>query len=351
VEAQDPEILEITSFQWLSHCHGHADGQADDEPLRSAARAIKDDLEQIPGVDFGARAGFQDPELQVEFDPPALAARGLTAADLAEALRLWFRDVFAGKINTRSGEWLVRVSGTTTDPEAWPVSICNRQAQPTPHSVGRRCPSAAGSPGSVATGRHGRSTGGDAVDQQNQLYQHPGISGTEFAITSTARIRSGRSDLKLLLTDDQTIPTARRLASCKATPPVGLLLVLGTCWLFLALTHLYHQVALGVVFSLTGAFMPAGCGRINAERFRVLLASSVLVCWWTMRWSSSKPPTFAWSGALAALDAVLDALREVGLPVFAAVSTTDCCLSCRLMLCRGIVGKFMFVIPFCRYGG
>ena len=48
---------------------------------------------------------------------------------------------------------------------------------------------------------------------------------------------------------------------------------------------------------------------------------------------------------MAALDAVLDALREVGLPVFAAVTTTIAAFL-PLMLLPGIVGKFMFIIPF-----
>ena len=97
IEAEDPEILEITSSNGFPTAMVMLTGQADDEHLRSATRIIRDDLEQIPGVDAVLALGFQDPELLVEFDPPALAARGLTAIDLAEALRLWLRDVFAGK--------------------------------------------------------------------------------------------------------------------------------------------------------------------------------------------------------------------------------------------------------------
>ena len=132
VEALDPEILEITSSNGFPTAMVVLTGQADDETLRSTARTVKEDLEQIPGVDQVLALGFQDPELLVEFSPPALAARGLTAADLAEALRLWFRDVFAGKIKTGGGEWLVRVNGTTADPELLADFTCNRRARPTP---------------------------------------------------------------------------------------------------------------------------------------------------------------------------------------------------------------------------
>jgi multidrug efflux pump subunit AcrB len=208
VEAQDPEILEITSSNGFPTAMVMLTGQADDEPLRSAARAIKDDLEQIPGVDSVLALGFQDPELQVEFDPPALAARGLTAADLAEALRLWFRDVFAGKINTHNGEWLVRVSGTTTDPEA----LAGFYLQP-PGATDARTPLDA-----VARVRRGRQ---DPL-QLAAMHGQPGVmlSISKISYTNTlelvGRIRDyldrkntvlAGSGLKLLLTDDQTIPT------------------------------------------------------------------------------------------------------------------------------------------------
>ena len=46
-----------------------------------------------------------------------------------------------------------------------------------------------------------------------------------------------------------------------------------------------------------------------------------------------------------ALDAALDSIKEVGKPVTSAVSTTMAAFL-PLMLLPGIVGKFMFVIPF-----
>ena len=82
-ETLDPEILEITTSNGFPTAMVVLTGQADDEPLRAAARTVKEDLEQIPGSIRSWRWGFQDPELLVEFSPPALAARGLTAADLA----------------------------------------------------------------------------------------------------------------------------------------------------------------------------------------------------------------------------------------------------------------------------
>jgi multidrug efflux pump subunit AcrB len=95
-------------------------GQAADELLRSRSRQFKDDIERMAGVDQVIATGLRDPELQVEFDPVALANRGLTAADVADSVNAWFRDTFAGKVET-AGErgrtaWLVRVVGQSADP-------------------------------------------------------------------------------------------------------------------------------------------------------------------------------------------------------------------------------------------
>ncbi|MFY8135299.1 MAG: efflux RND transporter permease subunit, partial [Aquimonas sp.] len=74
-------------------------------------------IERISGVDRVLALGFRDPELRVEFDPQALAARGVNAVQLADALRGWFRDVFAGKQDASDAEWLVRVAGAVPDVE------------------------------------------------------------------------------------------------------------------------------------------------------------------------------------------------------------------------------------------
>ncbi len=345
VETQDPEIIEITTSNGFPTAMVMLTGQADDEHLRSATRVIKDDLERIPGVDAVLALGFQDPELQVEFDPPALAARGLTALDLAEALRLWFRDVFAGKIKTGGGEWLVRVSGTTADPEL----LADFYLQPS-SAADARIPLDA-----VAQVRRGR----DDALQLAAMNGQPGVmlSITKIGYTNTlelvGRIRDyierknavlAGSGLKLTLTDDQTVPTRQALRVMQNNAAIGLLLVLGVCWLFLG-SRIATMVALGVVFSVTGAFMllDATGSTLNVSVLLgivivlgMLVDDAVVIV---------EATYFRMERGMAALDAVLDALHEVGLPVLAAVSTTIAAFL-PLMLLPGIVGKFMFVIPF-----
>ncbi len=345
VEALDPEILEITTSNGFPTAMVVLTGQADDEPLRSTARTVKEDLEQIPGVDQVLALGFQEPELLVEFNPPALAARGLTATDLAEALRLWFRDVFAGKVKTGGGEWLVRVSGTTADPEL----LADFYLQP-PGAADARVPLDA-----VARIRRGR----DDPLQLASMAGQPGVmlSVSKIGYTNTldlvGRVRDyidrknavlAGSGLKLVMADDQTVATRQALGIMQNNAAIGLLMVLGVCWLFLG-ARIATIVALGVVFSVTGAFvfLDAVGSTLNVSvLLGIVIVLGMLVDDAVVLVEAMY---FRMERGMQALDAALDSIREVGWPVLAAVSTTIAAFL-PLMLLPGIVGKFMFVIPF-----
>ena len=345
VEALDPTILEITSSNGFPTAMVVLSGQADDEPLRSTARMVKEDLEQISGVDRVEALGFQDPELQVEFNPQSLAARGLTAADLAEALRLWFRDVFAGKIETDGGEWLVRVGGTTADPE----QLASFYLQP-PSAASVRVPLDA-----VAKIRRGHDDPRQLASMQGQ----PGVmlSVSKISYTNTlelvGRIRDYierknavlvGSGLKLVLADDQTVATREALGVMQSNAAIGLLLVLAVCWLFLG-SRIAVMVALGVVFAVAGTFalLDAVGSTLNVS----VLLGIVIVLGMLVDDAIVLVEAiyFRMERGVLALDATLDSIREVGWPVLAAVSTTIAAFL-PLMLLPGLVGKFMFVIPF-----
>ncbi len=344
-ETLDPEIQEITTSNGFPTAMVVLTGQADDEPLRAAARGVKEDLEQIPGVDQVLALGFQDPELLVEFSPPALAARGLTAADLARGLGLWFRDTFAGKVETYGGEWLVRVSGATPDPEL----LAEFHLQP-PGAAGARVPLDA-----VAKVRRGR----DDPRQLASLGGQPGVmlSVNKIGYTNTLELVGRVADyierknavlagsgLKLVLADDQTVATREALGIMQSNAIVGLLLVLVTCWLFLG-SRISALVALGVVFSVMGSFV-----LLDAVGFTLnvsVLLGIVIVLGMLVDDAVVlvEAMYFRMERGMRALDAALASISEVGLPVLAAVATTIAAFL-PLMLLPGIVGKFMFVIPF-----
>jgi multidrug efflux pump subunit AcrB len=61
------------------------------------------------------------------------------------------------------------------------------------------------------------------------------------------------------------VATREALGIMQSNAVVGLLLVLGVCWLFLG-SRISIMVALGVVFSVTGSPLAAVCGRLHAQR-------------------------------------------------------------------------------------
>ncbi|MFN6961170.1 MAG: efflux RND transporter permease subunit, partial [Rhodocyclaceae bacterium] len=99
-EAKEPRVLEITTSNGFPTALVLVTGQAADEVLRSRARQLRDEFERMAGIDQVFATGLRDPELLVEYDAAALAIRGLNGSDVADAAFAWFRDTFAGKLDT-----------------------------------------------------------------------------------------------------------------------------------------------------------------------------------------------------------------------------------------------------------
>jgi multidrug efflux pump subunit AcrB len=146
-----------------------------------------------------------------------------------------------------------------------------------------------------------------------------------------------------MLFDDQTVPTQHAIGVMETNALIGLLVVLGLCWLFLG-SRLALLVSLGIPFSLAGAFailyafdftlsIPVLLGIVIA--LGMLVDDTVVI---------TEAIYYRIARGTDALAATLGAIREVGLPVLAAVSTTIAAFL-PLMLMPGIVGKFMMLVP------
>ena len=347
-EAKDPRVLEITTSNGFPTASVLVTGQAADEILRTRARQAKDDIERMAGVDQVFATGLRDPELQVEFDPVALANRGLTASDVADNVMGWFRDTFAGKVETAGNEehaaWLVRVVGQSADPEEIariPVSSATRR-EPTPLS-------------SVAEVFRARAKAGSLASFQGKPAVILAVTKKSHTNTLDLVDRLGRfiaeqnprfaaEGVELTLLDDQTVPTRAAIATMEMNALQGLALVLAICWLFLG-TRIAILVSLGIPFALAGTFgILASLGyTLNISvLLGVVIALGMLVDDAVVvvetiyyRMQRGEP----------VLEAAVGAMREVFAPVTSSVATTLAAFL-PLMLLPGIVGKFMFVIPF-----
>jgi len=340
---REPQVLEITTSNGFPTATVVLAGQADDEVLRSQARTVKTDLERIAGVDRVFASGLHDPELHVRFDPQRLAARGLTPNDVADAVAGWFRDTSAGTLRAGQAEWLVRLSGQHPDPSSL-ASI---------PVVSPRGSSAL--LGEVATIERAR-------ERAQQLASIDGQPAVSFAVTKKGytntlqlveRMRTyidernpmlGASGLRLVLADDQTVPTREALSVMQTNALQGLALVLLVCWLFLGF-RIGALVAIGIPFSLAGTFAilnALGYTLNVAVLLGVVISLGMLVDDAVVVVESIY---YRLERGQRVLEAAVDAVREVWAPVLTAVVTTMSAFL-PLMLMPGIVGKFMFVIPF-----
>ncbi|MEF8698610.1 MAG: efflux RND transporter permease subunit [Candidatus Accumulibacter sp. UW20] len=344
-EAEDPLVLEITTSNGFPTASLLLIGQADDETLRLNARRLKTDLERMSGVDSVIASGLRDPELLISVNPQALAARGLTSSDLADAVQAWYRDVSGGTLKTGSGAWSVGVKGVVTEPQALATLPLMSSSRP---GVSARLEEVARierarAPAIQYAASDGREAISLAINKKagaNTLQLVDRLRGF-IAQENATLVASG---LQLTLADDQTIATRNAIGVMQTNALYGMLMVLAICWLFLG-GKVGVLVALGIPFSLFGTFaVLAACGyTVNVSvllgaviALGMLVDDAVVIV---------EAIYFRVERGQQALQACLDAIAEVWTPVLASVATTMAAFL-PLMLLPGIVGKFMFVIPF-----
>ena len=344
-EANEPRVLEITTSNGFPTAALVLKGQADDEALRLAARRIKADLERIAGVDQVFALGLRNPELRVVPDVQALAMRGLTAADVADSLQAWWRDTSAGTLRTADGAWSISVQGISSDPNVlanWPVLSSQR-------------PGVSARLQDVARIEQARAKASQyaATEGMPAIY----MSVTKKSGTNTLELvqrlkdyitqqNQGIADkgLSLLLSDDQTIPTKKAIDVMETNALLGAVMVLVVSWLFLG-WKVGALIALGIPFSLLATFALLN-GMDNTINVSVLLGvvialgmlvdDAVVV---------AEAIYYRVQRGQHLVDACVDGVNEVFGPVLASVATTMAAFL-PLMLLPGIMGKFMFVIPF-----
>lgn len=341
-EAEDPYIFEITSSNSFPTALIIISGQADDEVLRRNALAIKEDIERIKGVDGARPAALHKPEIVIEFNPEKLQQYGVSATAIADTIRASFKDTSAGVMQLQSQEWLVRVLGADADPEyiaSLPILTTE---------------------GEVPLGELAQvsRTRADA-EQLVQFDSKPAVmlSITKKNYTNTLKLVERLSDyiaqknrtinaqgVNLFLLDDQTIPTRTAINIMQTNALFGLALVTLVTWVFLG-SRIAFFIGIGIPFTLAGTFwvlnMTGSTLNVSVLLGLVLvlgmLVDDAVVVVEAIYYRIQR--------GTDALQAAQEALVEVFTPVTAAIITTMAAFL-PLMLLPGILGDFMFVIPF-----
>jgi multidrug efflux pump subunit AcrB len=344
-EAKEPRVTEITTSNGFPTAMVLVTGAADDENLRRAAKLLRDDIERMPGVDRVYANGLNDPELRVEFLPQAAAARGVSAADIADSVAAWFRDTFAGRTRVGEDEWLVRLLGQEVDAGYLARLTVAPAANPR-----EKVPLDA-----LATAARTRA-------KPDRLAASNGRPAVLLSVTKKARVNTlelvdrierhlaaenpllAQTGIRAMLMDDRTSVTREAIRVMESNALIGLAVVIGISWLFLG-TRIALLVGLGIPFALAGTF-----GVLHALGHTLnisvllgivialgMLVDDAVVVVEAIYYRIQRGQEY--------LAAAIEALREVFAPVTSAVLTTMAAFL-PLMLLPGIVGKFMFVIPF-----
>ena len=340
-EATDPVFIEITSSNAFPAATLALVGSGDDDSLREQAVLIEKELERRERIDRVDTQGMADPEIRIEFDATQLAALGLSPSDVATTVQTYFQDLAAGELDVAGSSWLVRLKGKSTDAfdlNRFPI-------------LGRD--------GSVRIGDVAGVTRTQA--ERSELVRYQGKPAVLLAVMKAEGANTlelvdevkdyieARNELeavtgtRLVLIDDQTIPTRKALTIMQNNALIGLMLVLVVAWIFLGL-KIAALTAIGIPFILAGTFWVLQ-GMDQTLNVTVLLGvvialgmlvdDAVVVV---------EAIYYRIERGFTGIDSVLDALTETAAPVTAAVLTTVAAFM-PLMLLPGILGKFMMVIP------
>ena len=340
-DATDPMVVEITSSNGFPTAILMLHGSGG-EALRRAGFLVKKELEGLAGVDQVIAAGLDEPELHVDFDPARVAAAGLSPVQVADGVAAWFRNTLAGRVRVQDREWLVRMEGKTPDPEA-----LAQAAVVTPQ------------------GRVALDEIADVVrshERPSQLVSYNGRPSIMLSITKQAgsntlelveRLQAFAGErnpllaaqgVQLVLIDDQTHATRHAIGVMESNAIFGLLAVLAMCWIFLG-SRLALLVGLGVPFALAGTFIAVdliGTTLNLTVLLGVVIALGMLVDDAVV---IVEAIYYRLQRGDEAREAVIGGVAEVGLPVLSSVLTTVAAFL-PLMLLPGILGKFMFIVPF-----
>ncbi len=340
-EALDSIILEITTANAFPAAMIAVTSVGDDENLRIQARNVRKALQQMPGVDRVDPIALDDPELQIRFDTAALEALSLSPGQLADTVRAWFQDLSAGSLNVDQQSWLVRLVGKSSDPARLaelPVAGLNGEVPLSRVASIERARKEAT--------QKVRLQGEPAIllavmkqDKTNIL----DLLAELKAYIAERNERTATSGVELVLVDDQTIPTREAINIMQSNALIGLALVLFVSWIFLGV-RIAILTSVGIPFILAMTFwILASLG----ETLNVTVLLGIVIVLGMLVDDAVvvvESIYYRLQRGYQALDASLEAIQEVALPVTTAVLTTIAAFL-PLMLLPGILGKFMKVIP------
>ncbi len=322
-------------------------GDMDERTRKEVAEQFKDELQALPEISQVSVSGVRDYEIVIEISEPRLREYGLTFSQVAQALRHGSVNLSGGSLRTKGEQINIRAEGRKYTGED--IGSIVLLARPDGELI---------TMDRVATIRDAftedpiiaRFNGEPAVlisifktsDEDSIAVARV---GHEFAANKQLALPEG---IHLTAWSDGSRVIDDRLRITFRNGLIGLAIVLLSLWIFLD-TRLSFWVAMGIPISLAGSLVImwlSGLTLSSITLFGLVMVTGIVVddaivvgeAIFLHRKQGDEP-----------LQAAVNGLMEVGLPVIAAVSTTMVAFL-PLIFIEGLMGKFMYTMAIAVIG-
>lgn len=341
-EAESPLILELTSSSAFPTATLVLQGKAYDDNLRFYTQALEKEMERLSSIQRVDIIGISDPELIIAINTEKITGLGISPSVVAQTIRDQYLDMAAGTVDIDDQQWLIRVNGTSSDADylaALPIQGVEHQVLL----------------GDVAEVYWGQ----DKLDLKARFNNQPAVIFSVFKkdkvntldmIENLKQFISEKNELSditgitITLLDDNTLLTKKALKIMQTNALIGLSLVLLVTWIFLG-SRIAFFTTIGIPFTLSGTFWilhSFGYTLNNAVLLGIVISLGMLVDDAIVVVEAMYTRL---KQGMNATRAAIVSLREVFAPVTASVLTTMAAFL-PLLLLPGILGQFMFMIPF-----
>jgi len=340
VEAEKPIISEITSRQDVLYLALW--GSLPERQLKEWAERIKDELQRQPAISQVNILGTREYEIAVEVSEERLREYGLTFAQVSSAVRRGSLNLSGGVIRTKGEEIRVRTVGRKYTGKDFASIVVLASPNGEIITLDR-----------LATIKDGftEDTVYSTFNGQPCAVITVRKTGDEDAIAVADAVNRFVAQREQSLPEglhispffDMTNMIEARIRLLSRNGLIGLTLVFLLLWTFLEL-RLSFWVAMGIPISLSGALaiMWALGSTLNMlSLFALILVLGIIVDDAIVVGEAIYVHRRRGKGRL---QAAVDGVFEVGLPVIAAVTTTIVAFL-PLGFTSGIMGKFMVIIP------
>jgi len=340
-EIEPPKVYVPDTAQWFDVIKVAIIGEMEDPDLVKAARRVRDDLLELPGISQAALQGEARQEISIEANLARLRDFDLGFADLADAVRRSSVDLPAGRIQTDEGAMIIRSKGQAFSREEYEnIIISNREG-----ATVRLKDVASINDGYEEGGKILRFNGRPALLVEALRLNDE--SAIEIADKVKAYVANQREKfpegIELHVWDDSSIELRGRLGTLFTSMLQGGILVLLVLGLFLR-PSLALWVTLGIPISFAGglALMPAMDLTLNSmSTFGFIIVVGLVV---DDAIVTAENVYTKLRDGVPAIDAAVDGAKEVAVPVTFGALTTIVAFS-PLLAFDGFYGNLTRQIP------